>query len=287
MSKPHKKFDALVKVVRKLRAPNGCPWDRVQTHKTLKPYMVEEVYEALEAIDSKDFRKLAEELGDMLLHIVMHAEMGREEKKFSIDDVIDSISSKMVRRHPHVFGAKKAKSVEEVWRKWEEIKGKENAEKGDKHIGILESVPHALPALYRADKVQRRAARVGFDWNSIAGAWRKVEEEKREILELLRKFQLSNSKLQANSKTKAPNSKQKQRIGEELGDLLFAVVNVSRKLDIDPEEALQDATSKFMRRFKEIELHAKKSGRHVNKLTLPEMDAVWNEVKKQEKRGGR
>jgi tetrapyrrole methylase family protein / MazG family protein len=244
--------------------------------------MVEEVYEALEAIDSGDFHKLAEELGDMLLHVVMHAEMGREDKKFDINDVIDSISAKMVRRHPHVFSNSKVKSVAEVWKKWEEIKGKENAEKGDKHIGILESVPHALPALYRADKVQRRAARVGFDWNSIAGAWDKIDEERNEIYALLRKSKSQISKSKINSKFKTPNSKQKQRIKEELGDLFFAVVNVSRKLEIDPEEALQEATSKFMRRFKEIELHAKKSGRHVNKLTLPEMDAVWEEVKAKE-----
>jgi tetrapyrrole methylase family protein / MazG family protein len=274
MPKPHKKFDKLVQIVRRLRAKNGCPWDRVQTHGTLKPYMVEEVYEALEAIDSKDYTKLAEELGDMLLHIVMQAEMGREEKKFTIDDVIDSISSKMVRRHPHVFSKSKVKSVEEVWKKWEEIKGKENAEKGDKHRSILESVPHALPALYRADKVQRRAARVGFDWNSVAGAWNKVSEEEKEIQALLRKLKTQKLKRKA--------STQNSKLKEELGDLLFAVVNVSRKLDIDPEEALQNATSKFMRRFKEIELHAKKSGRHVNKLTLPEMDAVWAEVKRRE-----
>ena len=188
----------------------------------------------------------------------------------------------MVRRHPHVFSKSKVKSVEEVWKKWEEIKGKENIEKGDKNIGILESVPHALPALYRADKVQRRAARVGFDWNSIAGAWDKIDEERNEIYSLLRKFKIQNSKSKNHNNFKTPNKIQKEMIKEELGDLLFAVVNVSRKLDIDPEEALQDATSKFMRRFKEIELHAKKSGRHVNKLTLPEMDAVWAEVKARE-----
>jgi len=264
--KKKNKFDGLIKVVRKLRAPQGCPWDRVQTHATLKPYMVEEVYEALEAIDSKDYKKLAEELGDMLLHIVMQAEMGREEKKFTIDDVIDSISAKMIRRHPHVFSNKKVKSVEEVWKRWEEIKAKEVKGQSDKVKSILESVPNALPALYRADKVQRRAARVGFDWNKIAGAWEKVYEEQKEIHELLKK------------------KKNIRRLKEELGDLLFAVVNVSRKLDIDAEEALQNATTKFMRRFKEIEKHAKKSGRHVSKLTLPEMDAVWNEIKRVENR---
>ena len=271
MSKTGKQFEGLVKVVKKLRAPNGCPWDRVQSHATLKPYMVEEVYEALEAIDSKNYRQLAEELGDMLLHVVMQAEIGREKKEFTIEDVISSISAKMVRRHPHVFGNKKVKSVEEVWRKWEEIKAGEVKGKSDKVKSILESVPNALPALYRADKVQRRAARVGFDWNNIAGAWRKVDEERDELRSILRR-------------SKIPASRQKLKAKEELGDLLFAVVNISRKLDIDPEEALQNATSKFMRRFKEIERSARMSGRHISKLTLPEMDAVWRQVKKNESR---
>jgi len=278
--KKKNKFDELIRVVRRLRAPNGCPWDRVQTHATLKPYMVEEVYEALEAIDSKDYKKLAEELGDMLLHIVMQAEMGREEKKFNIDDVISSISAKMIRRHPHVFSNKKVRSVEEVWQKWEQIKGEEVKGEAKKHKSILESVPHALPALYRADKVQRRAARVGFDWNNIAGAWDKVDEEEKEILKLM-----GRSKYQ----TTKPKVKQKtvKRIKEEIGDLLFAIVNVTRKLDIDAEEALQLATSKFMKRFKEIELHARKSGRHISKMTLPEMDAIWEQIKKKEMRDGR
>jgi len=275
--KKKNRFDELIRVVRRLRAPNGCPWDRVQTHATLKPYMVEEVYEALEAIDSKDHKKLAEELGDMLLHIVMQAEMGREEKKFTIDDVIDSISAKMIRRHPHVFSNKKVRSVEEVWKRWEEIKGKEAAVKGEKYKGLLESIPNALPALYRADKVQRRASRVGFDWNNIAGAWDKVDEEEKEILKLMGRSKYQTSKPKVKPKTV-------NRIKEEIGDLLFAIVNVSRKLDIDAEEALQNATSKFMRRFKEIELHAGKSGRHISKMTLPEMDAVWNDIKKKETR---
>jgi tetrapyrrole methylase family protein / MazG family protein len=276
MKKTRDKFEELIRVVRKLRAPNGCPWDRVQSHATLKPYMVEEVYEALEAIDLKDYKKLAEELGDMLLHVVMQAEIGREKKEFTIDDVISSISAKMIRRHPHVFSNKKVKTVEEVWQKWEEIKSKEVKGESDKVKGILESVPNALPALYRADKVQRRAARVGFDWNSVAGAWKKVHEEEEEIQEILNKLKKKSAK----SKTIGKNSKLK----EEVGDLLFAVVNVARKLDIDAEESLQNATSKFMKRFKEIEKSAKKSGRHISKLSLPEMDAVWNEVKRKEKR---
>lgn len=270
MPKTSKNFQDLINVVRKLRAPKGCPWDKVQTHATLKPYMVEEVYEALEAIDQKDPMKLAEELGDLLLHIVMHAEMGREKKEFTIDDVISSITAKMIRRHPHVFGKHKVKNVEEVWKKWEEIKSQEVKGKSDKVKSILESVPNALPALYRADKVQRRAARVGFDWNNIAGAWDKVHEEEKEIHEVIKKCRGSKPKC-------------KKKLKEELGDLLFAVVNVTRKMDIDAEEALQEATSKFMRRFKGIEETAARTGRHVSKMSLPEMDAVWRAVKKLEK----
>ncbi len=214
MSKTGKKFEELVRVVKKLRAPNGCPWDRVQTHATLKPYMVEEVYEALEAIDLKDYRQLAEELGDMLLHVVMQAEIGREKKEFTIEDVISSISAKMVRRHPHVFGGKKVKSVEEVWQKWEQIKAGEVKGKSDKVKGVLESVPNALPALYRADKVQRRAARVGFDWNNIAGAWNKVYEEEKEIQAVLRRSKTQNPRSKGNPKSKSQISRTSKRNSE-------------------------------------------------------------------------
>jgi len=261
-----KDFEKLVEIVAKLQGPKGCPWDRVQTHKTLKPYMVEEVYEAIEAIDDSNYKKLAEELGDMLLHILMHSEMAKRKGRFDINDVINSISAKMIRRHPHVFSVRTAKTVEQVWRKWEEIKAKEVKKKGEKHKGILESIPQSLPALYRADKVQRRAARVGFDWNSVAGAWKKVHEETDEIQDLL----------------KRPKGKSKKRLKEEIGDLLFAVVNVSRKMNIDAEETLQRSTSKFMRRFKEIELHSRRRGKPLHKMTLKEMDKIWDEVKKRE-----
>ncbi len=254
-----KEFDRLVKVVATLR--KKCPWDREQTHETLKPYMVEEVYEAIEAIDSGDRRKLCEELGDMLLHIVMHAEMGRGEKTFNIKDVVKVITAKMIRRHPHVFGGKKTKELSEIWEKWEEIK---KAEAGEKHKGILESVPQSLPALYRADKVQRRAARVGFDWDLVVGAWSKVREEVGEIEEVLGKHA-------------------KSRLKEEIGDLLFAIVNVTRKSEIDAEEALQSATSKFMRRFREIEKKASEKGVKVKELGIKCMDKIWEDVKKNER----
>ncbi len=265
MKKAGAKFEDFVEIVEKLR--RECPWDREQTIDSLKPYLVEEVYEAIEAIKDKDYRRLTEELGDMLLHVVMLSVFAAETKKFDVEAVIDSISSKMVRRHPHVFGKVKAKDKAEVWMRWERIKGKEAKAGGRKHKGILESVPQSLPALYRADKVQRRAARVGFDWDVVAGAWEKVHEELDEIHELLGKeFESRKSKIE------------NRRIKEELGDLLFAVVNVARKLNIDAEEALQDANTKFMRRFGKIEAKLKKK-----KMTLAQMDALWDRVKASEK----
>jgi MazG family protein len=258
-----KKFEDFVEIVARLR--RECPWDREQTMETLKPYLVEEVYEALQAIDDKDYRKLTEELGDMLLHVVMLSVFAEQAKKFEIDDVIDSISAKMVRRHPHVFGKAKVKGKEEVWMRWEKIKGQEARIKGQRHKGILESIPQSLPALYRADKVQRRAARVGFDWDVVAGAWDKVHEELDEIHALLPKV---------SSKQKAVSRK----IKEELGDLLFAVVNVARKLNLDAEEALQNANTKFMRRFAQIEKKLQKK-----RMTLAQMDALWEKVKAAER----
>src|SRR3989339_162854 len=219
-------FEKFISIVQRLR--REFPWDREQTIESLKPYLVEEVYEALQAIDEKDYQKLAGEVGDMLLHVVMLSVFAAETKKFDLDQVIKGISEKMVRRHPHVFARGKAKTKTEVWRKWEKIKSKE----GNKTS--LESIPRSLPALYRADKVQRRAARVGFDWDQVAGAWEKVHEELNEVHELLDK----------KTKSKKRQVEQK-RVKEEVGDLLFAIVNVARKLNIDSEEALQQANGKF------------------------------------------
>ena len=271
MENAGKKFEKLVEIVNRLR--RECPWDRVQTFETLKPYLVEEVYEALQAIDDRDFKKLTEELGDMLLHVVMLSVFAAQAKKFKIEDVIDAISAKMVRRHPHVFGKDKDKDKdkEKVWRKWEKIKSQEARVKGQEHKGILESIPQSLPALYRADKIQRRAARVGFDWDKVAGAWSKVHEELDEVHDLL-KPQIPSSQAQTIPKSKI------SKIKEEIGDLLFAIVNVARKLHVDAEEALQQGNNKFMRRFAHIEkklLH--------KKMTLAEMDALWDKVKAAEK----
>ncbi|MDD4178890.1 MAG: nucleoside triphosphate pyrophosphohydrolase [Candidatus Margulisbacteria bacterium] len=261
-----KKFEEFIKIVRRLR--KECPWDREQTFETLKPYLVEEVYEALQAIDDKDDKKLAEELGDMLLHVVMLSVFAEQAKKFKIDDVVDSISAKMVRRHPHVFGKAEAKDKYAVWKRWEKIKRDEGRGTGGRGKGMLDSIPQSLPALYRADKIQRRAARVGFDWDAVAGAWDKVHEELDEIHEIIK-----------DSKVKIQN-KGKIRLKEEIGDLLFSVVNVARKLEIDSEEALQAANTKFMRRFAQIEKKLSAAG---GKLSLAQMDALWDKVKASER----
>ncbi|OGB90044.1 nucleoside triphosphate pyrophosphohydrolase [candidate division WOR-1 bacterium RIFCSPHIGHO2_01_FULL_53_15] len=261
------KFEDFIEIVRKLR--KECPWDREQTIESLKPYLVEEVYEAIEAINDRAYDRLAEELGDMLLHIVMLSVFAEEKKQFEIEDVINSITSKMVRRHPHVFGKAKAKDKAQVWLRWEKIKAKEKKSKGQKHRGILASIPQSLPALYRADKVQRRAARVGFDWDKVAGAWKKVHEELDEVHEVLEKGKIVESRKQ---------NTERRRLKEELGDLLFAIVNVARKLDIDAEDALQEANAKFMRRFSHIEKKLEKK-----KMTVAQMDALWNKIKTAER----
>jgi MazG family protein len=267
MKKTGQKFEKFVEIVKKLR--KKCPWDREQTLESLKPFLVEEVYEAIQAIDDKNNKRLNEEIGDMLLHVVMLSVFLNEKTKYSMKDVIQTITAKMIRRHPHVFGKKTAKSKEEVWTRWERIKGQEAKSKGRKHKGILESIPRSLPALYRAAKVQKRAARVGFDWDKVAGAWEKVHEELDEIHELLK----AKGKRPLDFARGKPKIR-RQRLKEEIGDLLFAVVNVARKLNMDAEEALQDANSKFMRRFSIIEKKLQKK-----KMTLKEMDALWDKIK--------
>ncbi|OGC36699.1 nucleoside triphosphate pyrophosphohydrolase [candidate division WOR-1 bacterium RIFOXYB2_FULL_48_7] len=251
-------FEKFISIVQRLR--RECPWDREQTIESLKPYLVEEVYEALQAIDEKDYQKLAGEVGDMLLHVVMLSVFAAETKKFDLDQVIKGISEKMVRRHPHVFARGKAKTKTEVWRKWEKIKSKE----GNKTS--LESIPRSLPALYRADKIQRRAARVGFDWDQVAGAWEKVHEELDEVHALM-----TNDKSQISKGCR-------EKVKEELGDLLFSIVNVTRKMEIDAEEVLQQANNKFIRRFGKIDKVLQKK-----KLTIKQMDELWVKAKKSEK----
>ena len=247
-------------LVAHLRAPDGCPWDREQTHLSLRSHLLEEAYETIDAIDNEDPSALVEELGDLLLQIVLHAQIASEEGDFNLADVLRGIHEKITRRHPHVFGTAKVSGVENVLQNWEQIKADERAnnfEKAEK--GILDGIPLALPALSQAQEIQTRAARVGFDWPDVAPVMKKVYEELKEFEE-------------------AATNEEKT---EELGDLLFAVVNLVRWYDVDAESALRAANLKFRSRFKYIEQNAKESGKTAAALSFEEMDRLWEESKKQ------
>ena len=252
-------FEDLVEILYVLRSPNGCPWDREQTHDSLKRYMLEECYEIIEAIENKDYDALCEELGDLLLQIVFHSQIAKENEYFDISDVVDGIVKKMIRRHPHVFEDKKAETADEVLDIWEKNKMKEK--NVESYTENLKNVPMAMPALLRSLKVQEKAAEVGFDWDDVEGAIAKVKEELDEVLDAY--------KTQKNGK-----------ILEEIGDLLFAVVNVARFLKVEPELALTKTTNKFITRFEYIEKNAYKFGKAIQELTLEEMDKLWEESKK-------
>jgi len=245
----------LVDVMKRLRSPGGCPWDREQTHESLKPYLLEEAYEVLSAIDMQDDEEIKEELGDLLLQIVFHAQLADEENRFSIDDVAESIVKKLIRRHPHVFSEVKVNGSEEVLRNWEKIKKDEGKK------SALDGVPPTLPALLKARRVQEKAKRVGFDWDNAQGAFEKVAEEVNEL-------------------RKAIAEGKKGTVAEELGDLLFSIVNVSRFLDVDAEDALRKTINKFMARFRFIEEKIEKNGKKsIENHTLGELDLLWEKAK--------
>lgn len=258
MLKDKYEFRDLVDIMELLRSAEGCPWDREQTHESLKKYLIEETYEVLEVIDLKDKKRLCEELGDVLLQIVFHAQIGREEGTFDITDVITRVCRKMVERHPHVFGTGKANTPDEVVDNWEAIKKKE---KGlTSHTGVLKDVPANLPALMRSYKVQQKAAQVGFDWDRVEDAFSKVEEEIQELKDVYQ-------------------SKNVERITDELGDAFFALVNVARFVKVQPELALTGTINKFIRRFEYIEREAAKEGKRLEDMSLAEMDELWNQAK--------
>ncbi|MBO8131664.1 MAG: nucleoside triphosphate pyrophosphohydrolase [Candidatus Marinimicrobia bacterium] len=252
------KFIELVKVVKKLRSPEGCQWDRAQTHQSLIPYMTEELYEVIEAIEENNDEMLKEELGDLLLHIIFQADLSEEERKFTLADSIDLIREKLIRRHPHVFAGLKVNSVSEIKKNWEKIKLKEG------RGSLLDGIPMNLPALLLAKRVQQRASEVRFDWDKIDDVISKVREELNELEEAIKK-------------------KDHKMIKEELGDLLFSIVNLSRFLKQNPEEALRLTIKKFVSRFKIIEKKLREKGKKLEEATLSEMDKIWNELKEKEK----
>lgn len=253
-------YEDLLEIMKRLRAPGGCPWDAEQTHESLRKYLIEETYEVLDALDSGKPEKVCEELGDVLLQVIFHASIAQEEGTYAMDDVIHTVAAKMVSRHRHVFGDAEAATASDVLDLWEAIKREEKGHSD--HTSVLRDVPQNLPALMRSYKVQQKAAKAGFDWDSVDGAWAKVHEEIHEL-------------------EHAAAEGDRAKMEDELGDLLFAVVNVSRFMDIQPELALSGTVSKFIRRFAHVEKKSAEAGRKLEEMTLAEMDALWDDAKKQ------
>ncbi len=264
-------FERLVKLQARLRAPNGCPWDLEQTHLTLRTYLIEEAYEVLEALESGDEAKFAEELGDLLLQVVFHAQIATEQRRFTAADVVREIHEKMVRRHPHVFGEKRAKNAREVLKNWEQIKAEERraktAEQGiaagreaEKPASLLDGIPHTLPAVMQGFQLTRRASRIGFDWENVDGVVEKLHEELGELRD-------------------AQTAQARDQIENEIGDVLFAAVNLARFLKVDPEIALKRTNAKFTSRFREMERLARESGRAFANVPRDEMESLWEQAK--------
>ena len=252
-------FNDLLRIMEILRAPDGCMWDREQDHQSIRRNFIEETYEVCEAIDEQDTEHLKEELGDVLLQVVFHTQMEKEKGVFDIGDVADGICKKLIYRHPHIFGSVEVGSSEEILRNWDELKRKEKHQETD--TSALESVAKSLPGLIRAEKLQKKAAKVGFDWENAQGALEKVEEELDEVK-------------QAMAGSGDPE--------EEIGDLLFAAVNVARHLKVDPEGAMEKTCNKFIRRFADMEQQAKEENKVLSDLPLAELDALWNRSKEKE-----
>ena len=255
MSDTTGKFEELVKIVQRLRAPDGCPWDREQTNASLLPFFLEEVYEMIESVDNENWPELKEEVGDLLLHAVLQAVIAAENDHFTIEGSIKNINEKLVRRHPHVFGDAQADTTFHAKQSWEAAKHEEKNRKSR-----LDGVPVTLPALIRAQRLQQKASYAGFDWDKVEEVWAKIHEEIQELKE-------------------AQSNSSKNHIEEEIGDVLFAVVNLARFLDIPAEDALRKTNKKFTTRFAQVEEELKKRGKNVEDSSLEEMDEIWNAVK--------
>ncbi|MFI5057643.1 MAG: nucleoside triphosphate pyrophosphohydrolase [Candidatus Acidiferrales bacterium] len=266
-------FEKLVALQARLRAANGCPWDREQTHASLRTYLIEEAYEVLDALESGDDAKFAEEMGDLLLQIVFHSQIARETRRFTVADVIRDVHDKMVRRHPHVFGEKRARNAADVLKNWEQIKSEERRAKGagsdadaaKQHAqSLMAGVARSLPATMEGLQLTRRAARIGFDWDEVEGIFEKIREEGAELRHAL-------------------GTKDQMKVEEEIGDLLFAAVNLARYVHVDPEIALKKANAKFARRFRSMEQIARDSGSPLEGVSRAEMEALWDTAKRNEK----
>lgn len=268
------RFERLVEIMATLRGPEGCPWDREQDLDSLRPMLIEEVYEVIDAVDSRDFPGLAEELGDLLLHVVFHARLAEEDGRFTIDDVLGGISEKLVRRHPHVFGDDPASTSEEVLRSWEEIKKKEKADAGRNRSGsLLDLVPSKLPALLEAHKISAKVARVGFEWATVDDVFAKLEEEIAELREAI-----ATSPASGVSETYRGGN-----VEEELGDAFFVLVNIARHLGVDSESALKGSNRKFRERWRRVEDALTKDGSDIEAASSEQMEVEWQKAKAAER----
>jgi MazG family protein len=289
------RFERAVAIMERLRAPGGCPWDREQTFDSIKPYTLEETYEVLEAIDSRDWPELAGELGDLLLQVLFYAEMAQEQSSFSINDVLDRLSTKLINRHPHVFGDVKADTSDEVKRNWEALKQEERNKKEEsaevdakpEKRSILAGVSSKMPALLEAHKLSSRAAQIGFDWPDVEGLFAKLHEETEELREHLKEFPAPGPRPQGrgiagSGRTVVPEQLQ-ARLEEEVGDLFFVLVNISRYLSVDPESALRKTNRKFRRRFQWMEARLHESGRSTDDASTEELESLWQKAKAHER----
>jgi len=303
MSSTGERFERAVAIMERLRAPGGCPWDREQTFDSIKPYTLEETYEVLEAIDNRDWEELPGELGDLLLQVLFYSEMAKEQGTFSIDDVLERLSRKLVDRHPHVFGGTKAETAADVKRNWEALKIEERKKRPQTFTGksegnalieaeavpvsILGSISSSMPSLLEAHKLSSRAAQLGFDWPNMEGLFDKLAEETAELREHLREFPAPGPRPEgrgvAGSGRQIIPENLRQRLEEEVGDLFFVLVNISRYLALDPESALRKTNRKFRRRFQWMEQRLREKGTAVEGATMDELESLWQQAKQQER----
>jgi MazG family protein len=295
MSSTGERFERAVAIMERLRAPGGCPWDREQTFDSIKPYTLEETYEVLEAIDNRDWPELAGELGDLLLQVLFYAEMAKEQSSFSIDDVLDRLSTKLIHRHPHVFGDVKADTSAAVKRNWEAIKIEERKKRQaadseantssprEQEQSVLAGVSSAMPSLLEASKLSSRAAQVGFDWPNVEGLFDKLKEETIELREELQEFPPPGPRPQgrgiAGSGRAVIPEELQARLEDEVGDLFFVLVNIARYLSVDPESALRKTNRKFKRRFQWMEARLHESGRSAEQASMEELESLWQQAK--------